>query len=55
MWLSNTREQLEDSKLCGNNKLKSMSHPETMLNVLRHCLKLLRQQQSKEVPLKEVL
>ena len=32
-----------------------MSHPETMLNVLRHCVKLLRQQQSKEFPLKEIL
>lgn len=31
-----------------------MSHPETMLNVLRHCLKFLRQQ-SKEVPPEEVL
>jgi len=29
-----------------------MSHPETMLNVLRHCVKLLRQQQSKKFPLK---
>lgn len=55
MRLSNTREQLEESKPCGNNKLTSMSHPKTMLNVLRHCLKLLRQQQSKEVLLKEVL
>lgn len=55
MWLSNTREQLEESKLCGNNKLTPMSHPQTMLNVLRHCLKLLRQQQSKDVPLQEVL
>lgn len=31
-----------------------MSHPKTMLNVLRHCVKLLRQQQSPEFPLKEI-
>lgn len=31
-----------------------MSHPETMPNVLRYCIKLLRQQQSREFLLKEV-
>lgn len=49
------QEELEERELFGNNMLKSMSHPETMLNVLRYCVKLLRQQQSKEFALRVIL